>query len=180
MAVIAREYLGHQRLRWMRHDAERFRRPRPPGHKSQLHIEPELGGGTDHDVMSEIEHVDRRLALARLRLDFELLKFELGGRKAGFNPDQPRDEVGRWRNGRGSNDGPLAPNSEGIAGNSSPYDAYAAGTRGSAAYCWNQMKIDMLLCSASPLTWRRAVCRAQANERYAACLSGRPLPPLNY
>jgi hypothetical protein len=71
-----------------------------------LRIAPELGGGTDRDVMSEVEHADRRLALARLRLDFELLKFELGGCKAGFDPNQPRapaggPDGGQWTSGDG-------------------------------------------------------------------------------
>ena len=52
--------------------------------------------------MAEAELLDYRLALARLRLDWELLKFELRGQKAGFDPNQPRDDRGRWNDTFGS------------------------------------------------------------------------------
>lgn len=55
-----------------------------------------------------------------------------------------------------------------------------AGAKQSAAYCWNQMQIDMLLCSSLRPTSVVAACRAQANERYSACLTGKPIPPLPF
>ena len=45
------------------------------------------------------EHKRQRHEIARLRLEWELLKFALKGRKAGFNPAQARDDHGRWVNG---------------------------------------------------------------------------------
>jgi hypothetical protein len=50
----------------------------------------------------------------------------------------------------------------------------------SAAYCWNQMLVDMLLCGSLRPNWYRAACRSQANERYGACIAGRPIPPLPF
>jgi hypothetical protein len=43
------------------------------------------------------------------------------------------------------------------------------------------MQIDMLYCaSLKQPPWYVAACRAQANERYAACITGKPLPPLPF
>jgi len=45
---------------------------------------------------SDAQLQEQRLALARLRLDWELLKFAIRGQKAGFDPAQPRDDHGKW------------------------------------------------------------------------------------
>ena len=50
----------------------------------------------------------------------------------------------------------------------------------SAAYCWNQMQIDMLYCASLRPSAIVAACRAQAMERYAACLTGKRMPPLPF
>jgi len=70
--------------RWMRPDAARSQ-----------------GATVVPDAKSDAELHGRRLAVATLRLEWELLKFALRGRKAGFNPGQPRDDHGRWTNGGG-------------------------------------------------------------------------------
>jgi hypothetical protein len=121
MAKIAKEYLEHQRRRWMRpdahlyirHDAWRFMRPGSPiyvGRDVVKYFWPEADtsetarrddSSIDPAPLSDDELASQRLALARLRVDWELLKFELRGRKAGFNPDQPRDDHGRWTSGSG-------------------------------------------------------------------------------
>lgn len=113
---------------------------------------------------------------ARIKFGVKYVKFLRAAIKAGFDPDQPRDEQGRWTSG-----------SESIDNNTSSQDsldgeAYLLPTAGrqSAAYCWNQMQIDMLLCSALQPASRRAICRGQANQRYGACLAGTQIPPLSY
>lgn len=53
-------------------------------------------------------------------------------------------------------------------------------SRQSAAYCWNQMQIDMLYCASLRTSSIIAACRSQAMGRYAACLTGKPLPPLPF
>jgi len=60
------------------------------------------------DAKSDAELHGRRLAVATLRLEWELLKFALRGRKAGFNPAQPRDDHGRWTDGGDSSSGQAA------------------------------------------------------------------------
>ncbi len=62
-----------------------------------------------------------RSELLRLKWHVAALRFQLALRKhamalkAGFNPDQPRDELGQWTDaGGGDADGDEAPNSEAI------------------------------------------------------------------
>lgn len=76
--------------------------------------------------------------------------------KAGFDPDQPRDDRGQW-----TSTGSAEVN-------------FAA--HGNAAECDFQYKQDKLICNLvqTPLCW------AQAAERYGACLAGRPIPQLRF
>jgi len=83
-----------------------------------------------------------------------------------FDPDQPRVLAGNSDGGQWTND-------------TSPTDISAA-RRQSAAYCWNQMQIDILYCQSLLPSWRVAACISQANERFSACLVGRPIPPLPF
>ena len=101
MAWIHPEFVEHQRKRFTRSDAYRWQRPdqvdvnapsclrkyrrsSPPEHSDEI------------DDRTEAELHEQRLALARLRLDWELLKLAIKARKAGFDPNQPRDDRGRW------------------------------------------------------------------------------------
>lgn len=130
MAQFRTEWLEHRRRRSMRPDADRYIRPdahrfmrpdayrwlspdhpdyhgpRPYGRKSSPDqpraAAKSQGAAAVPDVASDAELQDRRLALATLRLEWELLKFAWKRRKAGFNPDQPRDDRGRWADGPGS------------------------------------------------------------------------------
>jgi hypothetical protein len=91
-----------------------------------------------------------------------------------FDPDQPRvpagnSDGGQWTNGSDSSGEPEA----------APTDISAA-RRQSAAYCWNQMQIDILYCQSLLPSWRVAACISQANERFSACLVGKPMPPLPF
>lgn len=114
------------------------------------------------------EVLQMRRDFAALRIEWKRAVREFYARK--FDPDQPRDDHGRWVDTGGSGS---------AADESSPH-VMAAGAKQSAAYCWNQMQIDMLLCSSLRPTSVVAACRAQANERYAACLTGKPIPPLPF
>jgi hypothetical protein len=99
MAQFKDEWLEHQRRRFMRPDTHRWMRP--DAAKSQ-------GATEAPDANFDAEFHDRRLKVATLRVEWELLKFALRGRKAGFNPTQPRDDHGRWTNGGDSNSGQAA------------------------------------------------------------------------
>lgn len=93
-----------------------------------------------------------------------------------FDPDQPRVPAGSPEGGQWTTD---SATSGSLSEDGLATDFSAVG-RQSAAYCWNQMQNDMLYCSTLFPPWRVAACRAQANERYAACLAGKPLPPLPF
>jgi hypothetical protein len=90
-----------------------------------------------------------------------------------YDPEQPRDEIGRWTDG---ND---ASAQESPASGSTDFSA-ARRRPGSESECWSQYTIDMLRCGAELRPATREICRAQAMERLAACRSGRPIPPLSY
>jgi len=50
--------------------------------------------------------------------------------------------------------------------------------RKSEEECDRQYDADMYVCNSLRDKREAAICRASASERYSACLSGRPLPPL--
>lgn len=86
-----------------------------------------------------------------------------------YDPDQPRDEFGRWSDGNGES--------------SSTREAtdFSAARRGqSESVCWSQYTIDLLRCGSELRSAARAICRGQAMERYSACISGRTIPPLSF
>jgi len=95
-------------------------------------------------------------------------------RQRKYDPNQPRvpagnADGGQWTDSNG-NMSDIQP----------PTDISAAGRKQSEAYCWNQLQIDTLLCNSVFPAVRRGACRAQAMERYSACLAGRAMPPLSY
>lgn len=73
---------------------------------------------------------------------------------AKFNPDQPRDELGRWTGA----------------------EMVAANNASREAECEAQYARDTFICNALRLRsyWERAA------ERYAACLRGRSIPALRF
>jgi len=102
MAQFKDAWLEHQRQRWMRSNAQLWMRPDayrflPPsesnGHKGQPRGPIESHGAVC-DVEAELRQL--RCEVASLRLAWELRKFASKERKAGFNPGQPRDELGQW------------------------------------------------------------------------------------
>ena len=53
-----------------------------------------------------------------------------------------------------------------------------APTRKREAECNALLESDMYICGSLRDRREREICRSSANERYAACLRGKPLPPL--
>ena len=94
-----------------------------------------------------------RLSVIRSELKFRKLMVAL---KEGFNPDQPRADDGKWTSDGGS--------------------LFNVAARGNEAICEAQYARDKITCNLV----RTALCWAQAAERYAACLSGRPIPQLRF
>lgn len=118
--------------------------------------------------------------LLDVKVNLKFARFLRAATKAGFNEGQPRDEDGRWAAGGSSNGNDQQSGSAENGGEGSIAYLLAVAGKQSAAYCWNQMQIDMLMCSTVQPAWQRAVCRGQANQRYGACLAGTQIPPLSY
>lgn len=89
-----------------------------------------------------------------------------------YDPNQPRDELGRWTEG-----GAASGDGEGEAGDQFT-DMILASRKRSASDrdCEAQYERDTFHCTMVGL----ASCHRQAAVRYAACLRGQPMPPLNY
>jgi hypothetical protein len=88
-------------------------------------------------------------------------------RKANFDPNQPRAEDGRW-----TDEG----NQRGQFDSAKRTQFAARSSRQREAECETQYKLDSAICRMvrTPLCWE------QAMKRRAACISGYPLPPLNF
>ena len=148
--------------------------PIPPVQKWQLRAEilkSHLNGLTPDELLSvRPDYYAVRFGWKSLESDY--------ARK--YDPNQPRVPSGNPDGGQWTSDGAgLAPQlSKPTFRTPAPYVLAASG-RQSAAYCWNQMQIDMLYCATRPGPLN-AACRAQANERYSACLAGKRLPPLPF
>jgi hypothetical protein len=95
-----------------------------------------------------------------------------------YDPDQPRDDQGRWVDAGGDRQ-TSETDDEGTTDN--PVVSFAAARRRgrSMAYCMAQYAVDGLMCNSAERSRQRA-CWTQAGERLANCLSGRPIPPLNF
>lgn len=120
--------------------------------------------------METLPQIRRRQS--ELEYDLLIIKSELKFRKfmralsRKFDPDQPRDEIGRWTDASDGSD------------HETSTDISAARRGQSESVCWTQYSLDMVRCDAVLRAPQRAACRAQAMERYAACRSGRPIPAL--
>ncbi|MGL5164942.1 MAG: hypothetical protein ACRC9K_03545 [Afipia sp.] len=109
--------------------------------------------------------------LAELRYEFTTIRSEVKYRKlmralaAGFkyDPDQPREPAGSPNGGRWTSAGGTA--NERMNDTDSSVDLLTIASKPSAAFCWNQLQIDELFCSAQSPAPRRASCRRQAMER---------------
>lgn len=93
--------------------------------------------------------------LSAIRAELKFRKF-IRAFEAKFNPDQPRDDDGRW-----------------TAAGGDQVDIVA---RGNEAECDQQYKRDTVICNLV----RTPLCWAQAADRYGACLAGRRIPQLRF
>lgn len=116
-----------------------------------------------------------RRELATIGVSLALLKLERAlARK--YRPDQPRVPAGEPGGGQwiGDNDG-WSPGAVGSL-TERVREAARRGRRLTEEECREQYERDIFQCKMVGLP----SCYAQAAERYAACLVGRPIPPLNY
>ena len=93
--------------------------------------------------------------------------------EAKYSPDQPRVPK------RNPGGGQFTRIGGGIGQSPSPNireGEFDMAARGNEAECDLQYKRDKLICNLV----RTRLCWAQAAERYAACLSGRPIPMLRF
>lgn len=88
-----------------------------------------------------------------------------------FNPEQPRVPAGEPEGGQWTSDD---------SRNSSFEDEPILVGGRSEHFCWNQLTIDLLYCGSLQPPWWATACRSQAMERYSACITGKPLPPLPF
>jgi predicted phage gp36 major capsid-like protein len=92
------------------------------------------------------------------------------GVDGGWPADDPSDVLIEWTSeGEGA-----------VEYNEADSFSVARRRRRSVRYCWARFTVDNLLCNSLSPASRRAICRGQAMERYAACIAGRPIPPLSY
>jgi hypothetical protein len=90
----------HDSNPWARLEADRFARygKRHPLLRDDEDHQPTQVPGRKaiSSADADAELAQRRWEIARLRLDWELLKLALRAQKANFKPSQPRDDRGRW------------------------------------------------------------------------------------
>ncbi len=98
--------------------------------------------------------------IADLRYKVSAFRFSTLLRK--FDPEQPRDEQGRWTDGTGT------------AATLNPLNAFAS--FGNSAACNAQYSKDLFQCKMTG----NPQCYAQAMVRFVACENGGQIPPLNY
>ena len=121
--------------------------------------------------MNELEEsrqslLQKRYQMSAIRFELKLRKF-IRSIKAGFDPDQPRDDDGRWAAEGSSGQEGTQDSSLKLAGRISP---------AREAECEELRMHDEIQCRFVGLR----ACWAQAAPRYANCLRGSPIPPLNY
>lgn len=127
-----------------------------------------------------------RLHLADLALDAgvtpKALLREIGcvetlDRLLKYDPNQPRvpqgqgSQSGQWTGGKSN-----AAASSTDAGSAVSDHPEIAATSGMDAICEAQYQRDLVRCRGAG----KASCYAQAAQRYAACLVGKQIPPLNF
>jgi hypothetical protein len=113
--------------------------------------------------------------LLRVRPDYWAQRFGPAGARhrylRKYDPDQPRvpagnPDGGQWTSNADVMDTLVAPEIPSSTIMPAPY--LLAANRPNAAYCWNQMQIDMLYCSSLSPKSIVAACRGQAMERFSA------------
>jgi len=189
-------WIRHDAHLWIRHDAARFL---PPG-ADPAEVYPHLKRQREaEDAAFAAKIAASQRVLTMLRAEVDELKAARARQRleeAKYSPDQPRIPKrnpggGQWtRIGDGSQ--PPSPNVAQPMGNVDVGDVtglseldgspniregeFDMAARRNEAECDLQYKRDKLICNLV----RTPLCWAQAAERYAACLSGRPIPMLRF
>ena len=118
--------------------------------------------------------------LLKVRPDQYAIRFGSHNRSSShkYDPDQPRVAAGNPSGGQWTDGSDVESSSEEMLG----METFGAARRSgrSVAFCMTQYAVDGLLCRSLEPPSRRAPCWAQAAERLSACLSRRPIPPLNF
>lgn len=125
---------------------------------------------------AELDALDRlRRLTRRLNLDVATWRLKLA-LKGSYDPSQPRIPSGQPGGGRwaGGSDGSTGPKPTGAERRVSM--AVRRISPADEAECDRQFASDKFHCKMVGLS----SCHRQAMARYAACLRGDPLPPLNY
>lgn len=128
-------------------------------------------------VGSQRALADLHYELASLHADIRFSRL-LHALRVKFDPDQPRDERGRWTDDAAANSSSGATDFNSVASDATEFGSIGRGL--SEAECSLRYNVDMLRCQAEVRAPARAVCRSQAMERYAACRAGRQIPPLSF
>ncbi|WP_296584997.1 hypothetical protein [Xanthobacter sp.] len=125
---------------------------------------------------AELHALDRlRRLTRRLNLDVATWRLKLA-LKGGYDPSQPRIPSGEPGGGRwaGGSDGSTGSNPAGAERRVSM--AARRISPAAEAECERLNKMDTIYCNAI----KNPACHGQASERYAACLAGKPIPPLPF
>jgi len=183
-------WIEHQRRRFLRPDWQRYMRPdwkrwAPPEVRRWLEPDPAHDRGRREQKEPDGAWSEQDLAIARRNLAYarsELaaikaeLRFRQLLRKAGFNPDQPRVPAGDPDGGQWTSGEAAGGESNTVSDDGAVELAARRISPSIAAECELQYKLDIFQCRMVGLR----ACYAQAALRYANCLAGLPIPPLNY
>lgn len=124
----------------------------------------------NHLPTSRSDALRRRADAAAARFSSALARAELELRE--YDPDQPRLPAGQPGGGQWTSEG----EPPGGLSRIEALVAAARGRRNTEAFCEALYEKDLFQCRLVGIS----ACYAQAMKRYAACLSGQPVPPLNY
>ncbi len=130
-----------------------------------------------HDILKAYLDSLSPEELLEVRPDQYTIRFGARGERK-YDPNQPRVPAGRSSGGQWTD----GADNEALSDDASGMETFGAARRTgrSVAYCMTQYAVDGLLCRSLEPPSRRASCWGQAAERLSACLSRRPIPPLNY
>ncbi|MBI4273153.1 MAG: hypothetical protein HY659_00440 [Rhizobiales bacterium] len=138
--------------RWVRPDAYRFMPPDAPRYEGKDAVkyfwpEAETADSSPYD---DAEAATLQRELDAIRRDFEALKRAWCAQKAGFNPSQPRDELGRWTDtgsGQGSQIaqfGDSGGNDAPVLSDATPDNFFEPGAQLAANESLNQYSVNLL------------------------------------
>jgi hypothetical protein len=129
-----------------------------------------------------ISDYELELAFTRLKWHLAVHAFEESARRFGqligakYDPNQPRDDHGRWTDGGDSQAGNADDIENAITDQRPLINVARRISTALEARCLDQYARDTFHCTMVGLR----ACHAQAALRYSNCLRELPIPPLNY